>query len=282
MPYRTFVVILLLSYVVRIYLVFCYFLNRKINEMFSASSCTDINHPGKAFDLLHCENEIIKKKLKGVISIFYAEWKSSPCTRPQVSLMRRRFPAEWWDGHRPCGHRVRVQRLPAEGPEPRALPQRPHRAGPGQDGDLRGGGPAPPPHLAGLRSRGVSWWVCGWGGGAEYKPTKSVLGGVTVDSGKDSRGGGDISRERCRYSIILKDTYHIMHRWKHLTWLIAWLFCDYRRLITLCAKFHIKEKNQLSSYKTKLTFKSTFSFLSITLIHVFLLLCTEPVAETQK
>lgn len=56
------------------------------------------------------------------------------------------------DGHRSRGDGIRVLRLSAEGAEQASVPQRPHRAGHGQDGDLRGGGAAAALHLTGLRS----------------------------------------------------------------------------------------------------------------------------------
>ncbi|MEQ2229112.1 hypothetical protein ILYODFUR_015608 [Ilyodon furcidens] len=60
------------------------------------------------------------------------------------------------DGYRPRGYRVCLHRLSVEGARPGSIPQHPNRAGCGQDGDLRGCWAAPPLHLAGLRSGGLS------------------------------------------------------------------------------------------------------------------------------
>lgn len=64
--------------------------------------------------------------------------------------------AEHRHGHCTRGYGVRVQRLSAEAPEPGSIPQRSNGARRGQDRDLRGRGPSPPPHLSGLRSGGLS------------------------------------------------------------------------------------------------------------------------------
>lgn len=70
-------------------------------------------------------------------------------------FLRLQLKALWKDGHRSRGDGIRVHRLSAEGAEQDSVPQHPHRAGRGQDGDLRGGGAAAALHLPGLRSGGL-------------------------------------------------------------------------------------------------------------------------------
>lgn len=86
--------------------------------------------------------------LEGISSAVWVVTNRMFCV--QISSERR-------DGHRSRCYRVCVQRLSAEGAKPGSVPEHPNGDGRGQDGDLRGCGAAPPLHLPGLRSGGLSW-----------------------------------------------------------------------------------------------------------------------------